>query len=338
MRDWLLDHLDSEELPGLTWVDRQSGIFKIRWRHGSRHGWSKKDIDVFEQWAKHTGRHYYGNERDEKRWKANFRCALNSLKTVKPVSKTLKGQNAFREYRIMDMLDKEPDVKPTSQATATRPKRKIKKEAATNEEEIGEEIYVKSATAEDVTSQGQSREETTEAVVKVPVSVPNITINLPNFNQISPGLLPLFEYGKQHTIKNHYCGYTVTQLGGDQQSSNMISYRLNHQTSVDGNPKSVDSNPYQFPETPEDSLPTDTEQGDIDMDADCIEITIGQETEGPWDNNSSGSYSDHFPLTPPEEVVISQEQTANGNWMNQRRVSVDMLPTFVSDCNFRIDF
>ena len=51
------------------------------------------------------------------------------------------------------------------------------------------------------------------------------------------------------------------------------------------------------------------------QDAQCIEITISQETEGPWDNNSSPdseSYSDHFPLTPPQEVVISQEQTVNG--------------------------
>ena len=56
MREWLLEHLDAEELPGLTWVDRQSGVFKIRWRHGSRHGWTKKDINVFEQWAKHTGK------------------------------------------------------------------------------------------------------------------------------------------------------------------------------------------------------------------------------------------------------------------------------------------
>ena len=61
-----------------------------------------------------SGRHYYGKERDEKRWKANFRCALNSLKTVKPVSKTLKGQNAFREYRFLDLPDTVTDVKPIS--------------------------------------------------------------------------------------------------------------------------------------------------------------------------------------------------------------------------------
>ena len=73
-------------------------------------------FDIFCLKTTISGRHYYGNERDEKRWKANFRCALNSLKTVKPVSKTLKGQNAFREYRIMDMLDTVPDeVKPTTQ-------------------------------------------------------------------------------------------------------------------------------------------------------------------------------------------------------------------------------
>ena len=48
-----------------------------------------------------TGRHYHGSEKDPKRWKPNFRCALNSLKTVKPLEKSLKGSNAFRLFQIL---------------------------------------------------------------------------------------------------------------------------------------------------------------------------------------------------------------------------------------------
>lgn len=56
MRDWLTEKLDSKAFDGLEWVDRQSGKFKIKWYHGSRHGWTQKETLVFEAWAKHTGK------------------------------------------------------------------------------------------------------------------------------------------------------------------------------------------------------------------------------------------------------------------------------------------
>ena len=55
MKAWLVEHLESGDLDGLTWVDEQNGVFKVKWCHGSRQGWTKKDMAVFEQWAKHTG-------------------------------------------------------------------------------------------------------------------------------------------------------------------------------------------------------------------------------------------------------------------------------------------
>ena len=56
MRDWLMDRLDGYDVPGCEWVDRHKGKFHIKWCHGSRHGWSMKDVDLFERWAKHTGK------------------------------------------------------------------------------------------------------------------------------------------------------------------------------------------------------------------------------------------------------------------------------------------
>lgn len=48
------------------------------------------------------------NEGDPKRWKANFRCALNSLKDVQEVKdlSISKGQNAFRVYRMLEARKK----------------------------------------------------------------------------------------------------------------------------------------------------------------------------------------------------------------------------------------
>ena len=56
MREWLIDRLDRNDVSGCEWTDRQNGEFHIKWCHGSRHGWSMKDADLFERWAKHTGK------------------------------------------------------------------------------------------------------------------------------------------------------------------------------------------------------------------------------------------------------------------------------------------
>lgn len=51
------------------------------------------------------------NDDDHKRWKANFRCALNSLPDVVELKDlgVKKGNNAFRVYKFLDESD--PQVK-----------------------------------------------------------------------------------------------------------------------------------------------------------------------------------------------------------------------------------
>jgi len=48
-----------------------------------------------------TGRH---EESDHKRWKANFRCALNSLPDVMELKDfgVKKGSNAYKVYKFLD--------------------------------------------------------------------------------------------------------------------------------------------------------------------------------------------------------------------------------------------
>ncbi|XP_050393568.1 interferon regulatory factor 2 isoform X2 [Patella vulgata] len=102
MRPWLVNLLNNNSVDGLAWRDRERETFQVTWRHGSRHGWSRKDADVFERWAMHTGKFREGETPDPKKWKANFRCALNSLPDIneeKNLSNT-KGNNAYRVYKM----------------------------------------------------------------------------------------------------------------------------------------------------------------------------------------------------------------------------------------------
>uniref|UniRef100_A0A8B9JHX2 IRF tryptophan pentad repeat domain-containing protein n=1 Tax=Astyanax mexicanus TaxID=7994 RepID=A0A8B9JHX2_ASTMX len=80
-------------------------VFQIPWKHAARHGWNiDKDATLFRNWAIHTGRYKPGIDKpDPKTWKANFRCALNSLPDVQELrDKSIKkGHNAFRVYILL---------------------------------------------------------------------------------------------------------------------------------------------------------------------------------------------------------------------------------------------
>ena len=127
MRPWLVNLLN-EDVPSLQWEVKREGTFRISWRHAARQGWNPvDDADLFERWARHTGKFMDGDDPDPKRWKANFRCALNSLPDVEELkNKGLrKGNNAFKIYRFLD--EKKYKLKcrqnSNSRVTACTPKR-----------------------------------------------------------------------------------------------------------------------------------------------------------------------------------------------------------------------
>ncbi|KAJ8013709.1 hypothetical protein DPEC_G00032600 [Dallia pectoralis] len=105
LRPWLEEQIQSGKYPGVIWLDETSQVFQIPWKHAARHGWNiDKDATLFRNWAMHTGRHKPGVDKpDPKTWKANFRCALNSLPDVKELhDKSIKkGSNAFRVYMML---------------------------------------------------------------------------------------------------------------------------------------------------------------------------------------------------------------------------------------------
>ncbi|XP_061835557.1 interferon regulatory factor 2 isoform X2 [Nerophis lumbriciformis] len=110
MRPWLEEQINSCQIPGLKWVNKEKRIFQIPWMHAARHGWDlEKDAPLFMRWAIHTGKYQPGKDRqDPKTWKANFRCAMNSLLDIVEVKdkSNKKGTNAFRVYKMLSSSEK----------------------------------------------------------------------------------------------------------------------------------------------------------------------------------------------------------------------------------------
>ncbi|XP_056881193.1 interferon regulatory factor 1a isoform X3 [Takifugu flavidus] len=116
LRPWLEEQIQSGRYPGVSWLDQSAQIFQIPWKHAARHGWSiDQDATLFRSWAMHTvslflvtsGRYHPGKDKpDPKTWKANFRCALNSLPDVCELHEhsRKRGNNAFRVYRMMPSM------------------------------------------------------------------------------------------------------------------------------------------------------------------------------------------------------------------------------------------
>ncbi|KAJ3587387.1 hypothetical protein NHX12_010985 [Muraenolepis orangiensis] len=110
MRPWLEEQINSCLIPGLKWVNKEKKIFQIPWMHAARHGWDlQKDAPLFMKWAIHTGKYQPGADRpDPKTWKANFRCAVNSLPDMEEVKdKSMKkGTNAYRVYKMLSSSER----------------------------------------------------------------------------------------------------------------------------------------------------------------------------------------------------------------------------------------
>ncbi|XP_051902142.1 interferon regulatory factor 1b isoform X1 [Hippocampus zosterae] len=104
MRPWLEKMIDSKSIAGLAWMDKEKTMFSIPWKHAARHGWDmNKDACLFKEWAIHTGKYTKGDTCDPKTWKANFRCAMNSLPDIEEVKdkSVNKGQLAMRVFRML---------------------------------------------------------------------------------------------------------------------------------------------------------------------------------------------------------------------------------------------
>lgn len=131
MRPWLEKMIESNTISGLTWVDKEKTTFSIPWKHAARHGWElDKDACLFKEWAIHTGKYTKGQACDPKTWKANFRCAMNSLPDIEEVKDQSinKGHQAMRVFRMLPAAPKCRDKRNKSRETKSRKKRQEVKE------------------------------------------------------------------------------------------------------------------------------------------------------------------------------------------------------------------
>ncbi|NWZ98436.1 IRF1 factor, partial [Nesospiza acunhae] len=140
MRPWLEMQIDSNQIPGLIWINKDKRIFQIPWKHAAKHGWDmEKDACLFRSWAIHTGGYKEGEkDPDPKTWKANFRCAMNSLPDIEEVKdKSInKGSSAVRVYRMLPPLTKHQKKERKSKSSRearNRSKRKCYEETSLKE-------------------------------------------------------------------------------------------------------------------------------------------------------------------------------------------------------------
>ncbi|XP_020617859.1 interferon regulatory factor 4-like [Orbicella faveolata] len=126
LRDWLVQKINEGKY-GLRWVgDPKERTFRVPWKHGSRHGWSVDDAALFQAWALYTGKYKEGrDDPDPRKWKTNFRCALNALPDIKEIrgKSCPRGKDAFKIYRMTRPFrgrDHHPPSLPVGQAAEIR--------------------------------------------------------------------------------------------------------------------------------------------------------------------------------------------------------------------------
>ncbi|XP_047145011.1 uncharacterized protein LOC100215166 isoform X1 [Hydra vulgaris] len=103
LRAWLEVQVNSGMYKGLHWINQSEGIFQMSWKHASGQDWNSEDASLFKQWAIHTGKFREGIDKPNyKTWKANFRCAANSVSDIKMLrgKGELKGTNATRIFKF----------------------------------------------------------------------------------------------------------------------------------------------------------------------------------------------------------------------------------------------
>ncbi|XP_062567153.1 interferon regulatory factor 2-like isoform X2 [Saccostrea cucullata] len=198
MRPWLQDMLENGGVQGLEWFDKPKDQFKINWKHGSRHGFNtRKDASLFEKYAQHTGR-WDPDDPNPKKWKANFRCALNSLQNVMEIKQLgeSKGAHAYRVYQFLPEEETKPkdDHRKTNKKKTEKTKcRRNYKSEDTTDEESEKEVILEMIPAEELKSEELSSTWVSE---EAPPSTP-----------VSPK--PLVH---EFTYKYHMAGCIVRQI------------------------------------------------------------------------------------------------------------------------------
>ncbi|XP_013927360.1 PREDICTED: interferon regulatory factor 3 [Thamnophis sirtalis] len=99
---WLIEQLDNQRYPGVSWLNSEKTLFRIPWKHASRQSINPRDFQIFEDWA--IARHLYKPETDPRTpsdWKRNFRAALNRKDGIEMVEdNSTDPEDPHKVYKI----------------------------------------------------------------------------------------------------------------------------------------------------------------------------------------------------------------------------------------------
>ncbi|XP_038565028.1 interferon regulatory factor 1b isoform X1 [Micropterus salmoides] len=234
MRPWLEKMIESNSIAGLNWVDKDKTMFSIPWKHAARHGWElDKDACLFKKWAIHTGKYVEGQTCDPKTWKANFRCAMNSLPDIEEVKdkSVNKGHQAMRVFRMLPTTPKSRDKR--SKAKETKPRKKssvIKMEEDTDysdtqspmNESMPEDTLSTQENTVDSTVHTEQQDFPFVAQSEVPDWSSTVVIGLENFNSFSHK----FEVSPEHDFDVDYSDDIIQICQQLEKDSHWLSSSL----------------------------------------------------------------------------------------------------------------
>lgn len=106
LKPWLESKIESGQINGLYWINREKKIFQIPWKRNGTTGWVRDGSALFRDYAIHTGKFREGiDKEDYPVWKTRLRCALNKH----PEIILLQDRNIDDEnnpYRVYQMIDR----------------------------------------------------------------------------------------------------------------------------------------------------------------------------------------------------------------------------------------
>ena len=104
---WLEQQIESGDIDGLEWIDKDIGIFKVPWVRVDKPEFElETHAELFKRWASHTGKYRPGDQPDPSTWKVRFRCALRKTQEIVEIKHlgNLEGTRAYRVFKFEPKL------------------------------------------------------------------------------------------------------------------------------------------------------------------------------------------------------------------------------------------